>query len=165
MHFTGGEMPRRTAMARGSALVSAIWALAAALGGAVAALVGGFLSNSWGVRREPTRITVARWEDLDDRDFLRLVLPVTQRHGWTTRTLQRTIYLRRGPEGEPLAFLATCSHMGCQVSWESAEESFRCPCHEGRFDAQGAVMSGPPPQGLRSVEASVEDGQVLVKLA
>jgi glycine/D-amino acid oxidase-like deaminating enzyme/nitrite reductase/ring-hydroxylating ferredoxin subunit len=45
----------------------------------------------------------------------------------------------------------TCTHMGCHVSWNTAERSWDCPCHGGRFDALGAVLNGPPLQPLASV--------------
>ena len=45
----------------------------------------------------------------------------------------------------------TCTHMGYHVSWNTAERSWDCPCHGGRFDALGAVLNGPPLQPLASV--------------
>lgn len=44
-----------------------------------------------------------------------------------------------------------CSHFGCVVKWKEDERVYQCPCHEGRYDADGNVLSGPPPQPLASV--------------
>jgi Rieske Fe-S protein len=44
-----------------------------------------------------------------------------------------------------------CTHMGCHVGWNSAEKSWDCPCHGGRFDAMGQVLNGPPLQPLAAV--------------
>jgi cytochrome b6-f complex iron-sulfur subunit len=53
------------------------------------------------------------------------------------------------------AFSAVCSHLGCLVKWDSAGKVFRCPCHAAVFDADGKVVSGPPPAPL--VEYAVKE--------
>ena len=53
----------------------------------------------------------------------------------------------RGTDGKLTAFSAVCTHAGCTVGYEGGQ--LVCPCHGGTFDAHtGAVISGPPPQGL-----------------
>jgi glycine/D-amino acid oxidase-like deaminating enzyme/nitrite reductase/ring-hydroxylating ferredoxin subunit len=36
-----------------------------------------------------------------------------------------------------------CTHMGCDLAWNTAEESWDCPCHGSRFDPNGMVLHGP----------------------
>jgi Rieske Fe-S protein len=62
-------------------------------------------------------------------------------------------------EGELKAFSALCTHLTCTVIFESDSGSIFCPCHNGRFDLSGNVISGPPPSPLESyhVEISGED--------
>jgi cytochrome b6-f complex iron-sulfur subunit len=55
-----------------------------------------------------------------------------------------------------------CTHMGCTVRWDESQRLYLCPCHEGRFDAEGKVISGPPPSSLPSVPVSVSDSVVTV---
>jgi len=45
-----------------------------------------------------------------------------------------------------VAFSNSCPHLGCKVHWESREERFVCPCHQGIFNAEGTAISGPPAQ-------------------
>jgi glycine/D-amino acid oxidase-like deaminating enzyme/nitrite reductase/ring-hydroxylating ferredoxin subunit len=54
----------------------------------------------------------------------------------------------RDPEGELHVRSAICPHMGCQVAWNGADESWDCPCHGSRFDPKGNVIDGPAVQGL-----------------
>lgn len=37
----------------------------------------------------------------------------------------------------------TCTHMGCELNWNSAEKSWDCPCHGSRFTFEGDVIEGP----------------------
>lgn len=37
----------------------------------------------------------------------------------------------------------TCTHMGCELNWNSAEKSLDCPCHGSRFSYEGEVIEGP----------------------
>jgi glycine/D-amino acid oxidase-like deaminating enzyme/nitrite reductase/ring-hydroxylating ferredoxin subunit len=51
--------------------------------------------------------------------------------------------VHRDEEGEVHAVSARCTHLGCIVSWNSAERSWDCPCHGSRFDVDGRVLQGP----------------------
>ncbi|MGI6119880.1 MAG: FAD-dependent oxidoreductase [Desulfosporosinus sp.] len=37
----------------------------------------------------------------------------------------------------------TCTHMGCELTWNSAETSWDCPCHGSRFSNNGDIIEGP----------------------
>lgn len=43
----------------------------------------------------------------------------------------------------------TCTHMGCELNWNSAERSWDCPCHGSRFSYGGDIIEGPAVKPLR----------------
>jgi Rieske Fe-S protein len=82
---------------------------------------------------------------------------------------QKVTLTRRGQEGTADDFLAlssTCPHLGCQVHWESQNNRFFCPCHNGAFDPLGKPTAGPPAaanQSLQQYPLKVENGLVLIE--
>ena len=58
------------------------------------------------------------------------------------------------------ALSATCSHLGCRVSWNDATKQYHCPCHGGVYDRDGKVVSGPPPAPLHARERARQSADV-----
>ncbi|MGN7756944.1 FAD-dependent oxidoreductase [Chryseobacterium lathyri] len=47
---------------------------------------------------------------------------------------------------------STCTHMNCEVRWNSAEISWDCPCHGSRFNVNGKMLTGPTVKDLHRIE-------------
>jgi hypothetical protein len=47
---------------------------------------------------------------------------------------------------------ASCTHLGCIVHWNSAEQCWDCPCHGSQFAPDGMALNGPAVGGLAAVE-------------
>ncbi|MEA5469400.1 MULTISPECIES: cytochrome b6-f complex iron-sulfur subunit [unclassified Spirulina] len=50
---------------------------------------------------------------------------------------------------------AICTHLGCVVPWNVAENKFKCPCHGSQYNAEGKVVRGPAPLSLALAHATV----------
>lgn len=76
-------------------------------------------------------------------------------------------YLIVNDQGDDLEFFAlnaVCTHLGCVVPWNRAEQKFMCPCHGSQYSKTGAVVRGPAPLPL-ALERVEEDegGNVVLK--
>lgn len=63
----------------------------------------------------------------------------------------------RDPDGGLHALSARCTHLGCAVHWNGAEQSWDCPCHASRFDTEGNVLHGPAPTPLAKVALAPDE--------
>lgn len=71
------------------------------------------------------------------------------------------IHLR---EGVWRAYEQKCTHLSCAVKYRADLNKIECPCHKGYFDPEsGAVLQGPPPRPLPSLEVAIRDGKIFVK--
>jgi glycine/D-amino acid oxidase-like deaminating enzyme/nitrite reductase/ring-hydroxylating ferredoxin subunit len=60
----------------------------------------------------------------------------------------------RDESGGLHAVSATCTHLGCRVTFNTAERSWDCPCHGSRFDTDGRLIQGPAVEDLASKRSS-----------
>ncbi len=66
--------------------------------------------------------------------------------------------------GELKAFTAICTHLACTVRYDNETQTIHCPCHNGRFDLAGNVLSGPPPAPLEEYEIKVFKKNIFVSI-
>lgn len=68
---------------------------------------------------------------------------ITQLHGQRVGAYKDT-------KGEVHLVNTTCTHLGCEVNWNSGERSWDCPCHGSRFSYTGEVLEGPAVKPLKT---------------
>jgi len=99
----------------------------------------------------PTRLTKEELAKLEKEHFV--IVPVSGK---------RVLILQNAAQ-EILAVDAKCTHEGCTVQYLPGESAIWCACHNGRFDLDGRVVSGPPPRPLPKYAAErQEDGGILI---
>ncbi len=65
---------------------------------------------------------------------------------------RKQVAVSRDTDGALRTISARCTHMGCIVSWNTAEKSWDCPCHGSRFGPDGSVLQGPAVYALERVD-------------
>ncbi|WGX77050.1 (2Fe-2S)-binding protein [Paraclostridium bifermentans] len=51
----------------------------------------------------------------------------------------------------------TCTHLGCELTFNSAEKTWDCPCHASRFDYKGNAIEGPALRNLNRYDEEKND--------
>lgn len=74
------------------------------------------------------------------------------------------VELRKTAEGIQARSL-WCTHSGCQVRWQESEQIYFCACHDGKYDAAGKPIAGPPPRALADIPITVSDTTIRVGVA
>ncbi len=140
---------------------------------APAALMAATLAGLAGFASVPkAQDTAKRWRkatsmfDLGNKPML-VVLAERHQDGWYETRQQTVVFVDKDETGKGYrALSATCTHLGCGVSWDDAKSQFICPCHKGVFDRSGRVVSGPPPRPMDRFEARLNEktGDIEVQL-
>lgn len=141
----------------------AIWSMGglitAALGiPAIAYIIGPALKSS----------NTQNWLPLGSTSKVELGIPtlfkvkVQRKTGWIVNEEELSIYVKTDDGRNFTAMSNVCTHLGCRVRWTADRKEFFCPCHNGTFDENGNVISGPPPKPLNQYEVKVENGQLSI---
>lgn len=91
-------------------------------------------------------------------------ISVQRNTGWISNDEEISVYVYTENGRDFIALSNVCTHLGCRVRWITDQSEFFCPCHNGVFDNNGNVVSGPPPRPLDRYEVSVENDQLLIKV-
>lgn len=63
--------------------------------------------------------------------------------GTVVRDGRRLLAVARDMDGRLHTVSAVCTHLGCVVAFNDAEQAWDCPCHGSRFALDGTVVNGP----------------------
>jgi len=70
--------------------------------------------------------------------------------------------LVRISDSEWKAFSAVCTHLNCTVQYQDSRREIWCACHNGTYDLNGRVSSGPPPKPLEELAVNIRGDEVII---
>ncbi len=135
------------------------------LGGVIAFMLGGggavyFLSPAWRGKKE-NWVEAGPETDLPEGQPVKKEFIQRTIDGWATNENRGTVWLLKD-KGTLTAFNPHCTHLGCPYRWDPDKNLFLCPCHNGVYDKNGRVVSGPPPRPLDRYPMKVENGMITI---
>lgn len=152
----------KTSIDRRQFLKMGFWTVTSAAGLIVTGFSTRFLVGDSFAKRPELWVDLGPIAELPARQMHRLVYTKRLKDMWREFEHTGLLYAYSQNGSEYLVLEATCSHLGCNVHWREEEGKFACPCHNGRFDRNGLVISGPPPRPLRRLPAKIENGRLVV---
>ncbi len=87
---------------------------------------------------------------------------LTEINGWEQTVLNFGAFVVRKSNNEALVLSNICTHLACRVSWHPDIQNYVSPCHNGHFDINGIVLSGPPPRPLDEFRTKIENGNLSI---
>ena len=74
----------------------------------------------------------------------------------------KPVLLVRVTETEWKALTAVCTHLNCTVQYQENTHLIWCACHNGFYDLNGKVLSGPPPRPLDEYAVRIRGDEVVI---
>lgn len=156
-------MEKEEQITRNNFISMVIWAI-----GGLISLGMGIPAIAYIIGPALSRNQVQEWIRLGPISKIELNIPtlfkfvIQRKTGWIVNEEEISVYVLTDNGRDFIAMSNICSHLGCRVRWISDQEIYFCPCHNGVFDKEGAVESGPPPGPLDRYELKVEDDQLFI---
>jgi Rieske Fe-S protein len=74
----------------------------------------------------------------------------------------KPVLLIRLSQTEWRAFSAVCTHLNCTVQYQPTGRQIWCACHNGLYNLNGQVVSGPPPRPLEEYAVRLRGDEVII---
>lgn len=123
-------------------------------------LAAAFSARRWSPRASARRFTLGNAHVA--RDFVQGRLETFRaRHaselgpdeGGLVRYHGRLVAAYKDAAGALRTFSPRCTHMGCLLRWNGAEQTWDCPCHGSRFRRDGRLLHGPAVRDMKTYES------------
>ena len=105
--------------------------------------------NPWAKLYDPTRKSPKGFNrGGDTKSLVRKIEQIPPGEGGVIKRGKEKIAVWKSIGGTPHALSASCTHMGCTVTWNNADLTWDCPCHGSIFSCDGRVIHGPATEAL-----------------
>lgn len=156
-------MDESNQMSRRSFLSLATWSLGGFMAGmlgipAIAFILGPAFSGS----KEQAWIRLGSTRKVELGTPALFHATITRNSGWLVEQEKISVYVLTDNGRDFIAMSNICTHLGCRVRWIADQQIFLSPCHNGVFDREGRVVSGPPPRPLDRFEIRIENEQIYI---
>jgi menaquinol-cytochrome c reductase iron-sulfur subunit len=88
----------------------------------------------------------------------------TRVNGWERTAISYGAYVLREGDSVFHVYSNVCTHLGCRVRWRPELRHYVSPCHDGHFEMDGTVVSGPPPRPLDEFKTLIQEGQLYIEV-
>ncbi len=147
-------------MSRRTLLRNLLWAI----GGLITALLGvpvvGYFVSPALKQEETPWVPVAYARDIPPGVPIMVEYSERIKEGWYRTESRNAAWILTKDAQSYVIYDPRCTHLGCAYTWKPDRQQFFCPCHDGIFDIDGRVISGPPPRPLDRLEVKVEGGVI-----
>jgi menaquinol-cytochrome c reductase iron-sulfur subunit len=148
-------------------------ALLGYMGGAIAAFMAaaaglpmiGYLAGPLASKASAAWLSLGRAATFTAGEPKLVSVTVTRQDGWRRVTESRAVWVKADGAGEFTILNGRCTHLGCAYSWRTDGRfagKFYCPCHDGLYDEDGSVLSGPPPRALDRLQSQLVGDELFV---
>jgi glycine/D-amino acid oxidase-like deaminating enzyme/nitrite reductase/ring-hydroxylating ferredoxin subunit len=101
-------------------------------------------ANPWATLYDPMRRARKDFnKGGDSQSLVASLKDIRPGEGGVIKLGKSNIAVRKAANGSLHAVSASCTHMGCTVTWNNADQTWDCPCHGSIFSAGGKVIHGP----------------------
>lgn len=160
--FRPKEPSDRTAVSRRRFLSLGIASVAAFVGVALGIPLAGYAVSPALQKKEGEWAEIGSASEFKPGEPRKVEYSSFRKDGWIEETVKKSAWVVARDNGEFTVFDPRCTHLGCAYRWDETRKSFLCPCHDGVFDIDGKVVSGPPPRPLDRLQAKVDGCKLLV---
>ncbi len=127
-------------------------------------LIGSLVSPVLQKKEKGTEwVELGKIEDFDVGQPTMVQWTTSKMDGWLMATTPRAVWVVAQDGENFTVFNPRCTHLTCAHNWKEEgphKGHFFCPCHDGVFDINGKVLSGPPPRPLDTLPVKVENDKL-----
>jgi glycine/D-amino acid oxidase-like deaminating enzyme/nitrite reductase/ring-hydroxylating ferredoxin subunit len=116
------------------------------------------VTNPWRALYNPTRRAPKHFNrGGDSQSIVDALDDIAPGAGGVIEPGKRKIAVWKESDGKPHALSASCTHLGCTVTWNNADRTWDCPCHGSMFARDGEVIHGPATEPLKPARLPAND--------